>query len=188
MQTAADHGKLIWNTMVSLDGFVADRHETMDWAFGFDTGSGAVTKDLVARLGALLVGRRTMDVEDRDQPGFYGGDFSGPFFVLTRDTERPPPVVKGVTGTVVQGPIDDAVRQAHEAAEGRDVAVLGCTVAQACLEAGLLDEIVAFVAPIMLGDGVRMYEGDRQRLDIVDQTRNGEIVTLTLKPRLAPSR
>lgn len=177
------NSKLIWNTMVSLDGFVADPAETMEWAFGFDAGAGASSAAMVDRIGAMLVGRRTMDVEDRKQPGFYGGAFTGPFFVLTSDRERPAPVVKGVTGTVLHDPIGSAVQRAVEAAGGRDVAVLGRSVATACLAAGLLDEIVVFVAPILLGSGVRLYEGVERRLDLVEADREGEITTLTLVPR-----
>ena len=116
MTALADHGKLIWNTMMSLDGFVADSDEAMDWVFGFDNTAGSSVSDLVDRLGALLVGRRTMDVEDRNQPGFYGGAYTGPFFVVTRDTDRAAPVVNGVTGTVLNGPIDDAVHKARRRA------------------------------------------------------------------------
>lgn len=175
--------KLIWNTMMSLDGFVADRAESMEWAFDFDAGSAASTSRLVDRIGALIVGRRTMDVEDRNQPGFYGGAFTGPFFVLTSDRERPAPVVRGVTGSVLHDPIDGAVREAVAAAGGRDVAVLGRSVARACLAADLLDEIVVFVAPVLLGGGVRLYEGTEHRLDLVAAERDGELTTLTLAPR-----
>lgn len=183
MTALADHGKLIWNTMMSLDGFVADAEEAMDWVFGFDNTAGSSVPDLVDRLGALLVGRRTMDVEDRNQPGFYGGAYTGPFFVLTRDTDRAEPVVNGVTGTVLNGPIDDAVHKALEAAAGGDVAILGSTVARACLDANLVDEIIVYVAPILLGGGVPLYEGARRRLDLVDTRVDGEITTLTFVPR-----
>lgn len=185
MNAAGSSTKLVWNTMMSLDGFVAEPEETMAWASGFDSGSGTLSTRMVERLGALLVGRRTMDVEDRNQPGFYRGGYVGPFFVLTSDRERPAPVVKGVTGTVVHDPIEVAVEQALRAAGGRDVAVLGRTVARACLDADLLDEIVVFVAPILLGSGVRLYEGIPRRLDLTHTERDGEILTLTLKPRRA---
>lgn len=72
MGNAGTSAKLIWNTMMSLDGFVADPEETMDWAFGFGSGSNSSSARMVERLGALLIGRRTMDAEDRNQPGFYG--------------------------------------------------------------------------------------------------------------------
>lgn len=122
-------------------------------------------------------------VEERNQPGFYGGAFTGPFFVLTRDVRRKPPVVQGVTGRVLHGPIEAAVRTAQRAAAGRDVVVLGGTVARACIEADLLDEIIVFVAPVLLGDGKRLYEGLIRRLELVDTAREGEITTLTLTPR-----
>ncbi|WP_052462341.1 dihydrofolate reductase family protein [Nigerium massiliense] len=79
---------VIWHTTMSLDGFVADSDETMKWVFDLDTGGGATAKSLVPRLGALVVGRRTMAVEDEQQPGFYGGAYSGPFFVLTSNPGR----------------------------------------------------------------------------------------------------
>jgi dihydrofolate reductase len=111
----------------------------------------------VASTGALLVGRRTQDVEDRLQPGFYGGAFRGPFFVLRHDPPPEPPVVKGVTGRFLNAGVTEAVTIAKQAAGGGDVVVLGANVARQCLEAGLLDEIIVHVAPILLGDGIRFY-------------------------------
>src|SRR5918995_1554494 len=151
-------GKLLWHTMMSLDGFIAGPNDDMSWAFGLDAGSGETVDTVVASTGALLVGRRTQDVEDRLQPGFYGGAFRGPFFVLRDDPPLEPPVVKGVTGRFLDVDIDEAVAVAREAAEGRDVVVLGANVARQCLEAGLLDEIIVHVAPVLVGAGVRLFE------------------------------
>ena len=89
-------------------------------------------RDVVGSTGALLVGRRTQDVEDRLQPGFYGGAFRGPFFVLRHDPPSKPPVVKGVTGRFLDVGIDEAVGIAKEAADGGDVVVLGANVARQC--------------------------------------------------------
>jgi dihydrofolate reductase len=57
--------------------------------------------------------------------------------------------------------IDDlhaAVEQAKTAAAGRYVNVLGADVARQCLQAGLLDEVLVLVAPVLLGDGTRLFE------------------------------
>ena len=70
---------------------------------------GKTPGELAQRSGALLVGRRTQDVEDRMQPGFYGGAYRGPFFVLRHDPPAEPPVVKGVTGTFLDVGIEEAV-------------------------------------------------------------------------------
>jgi len=151
-------GKLLWHTMMSLDGFIAGPNGDMSWAFGMDAGSGETVDKVVASTGALLVGRRTQDVEDRLQPGFYGGAFRGPFFVLRHDPPPDPPVVKGVSGRFLDVDIDEAVTIAKEAAGDGDVVVLGAKIARQCLEAGLLDEIIVHVAPVLLGDGVRLFE------------------------------
>ena len=90
--------RLLWHTMMSLDGFVAGPRDAMQWVFDVDNGGGATADEVVRSIGALIVGRRTQDVEDRDQPGFYGGAYSGPFFVLRHNPPPEPPVVKGVTG------------------------------------------------------------------------------------------
>ena len=102
-------GKLLWHTEMSLDGFVAGPNDDMSWAFGTDGGSGETVDQILSSTGALLVGRRTQDVEDRLQPGFYGGAFHGPFFVLRHDPPADPPVVKGVTGRFVDVGIEEAV-------------------------------------------------------------------------------
>jgi dihydrofolate reductase len=151
-------GKLLWHTMMSLDGFVAGPNHDMSWAFGMDAGSGETVDAVVGSTGALLVGRRTQDVEDRLQPGFYGGAFRGPFFVLRHDPPPDPPVVKGVTGRFLDVGIEEAVTTAKEAAGDGDVVILGPNIARQCLENGLLDEIIVHVAPVLLGDGVRLFE------------------------------
>ncbi len=151
-------GKLLWHTMMSLDGFIAGPNDDMSWAFGLDAGSGETVDTVVASTGALLVGRRTQDVEDRLQPGFYGGAFRGPFFVLRHDPPPEPPVVKGVTGRFLDVDIEEAVTVAKEAAGEDDVVVLGANIARQCLENELLDEIIIHVAPVLVGDGVRLFE------------------------------
>jgi dihydrofolate reductase len=174
-------GKVLWHMMVSLDGFIAGPNDDMGWVFEVDGGSGKTIDEVVGSTGALLVGRRTLDVEDRLQPGFYGGAFRGPFFVLRHDPPTEPPVVKGVTGRFLDVDIDEAVRIAKEAADGGDVVVLGASVARQCLEAGLLDEIITQVAPVLVGDGVRLFErsgGEAVKLKRISSTDEGETTVL----------
>jgi dihydrofolate reductase len=55
--------------------------------------------------------------------------------------------------------------------------VLGASVARQCPEAGLLEEIVVQVAPVMLGDGVRMFdrpEGRRIKLEKTSVAESGQ--------------
>jgi len=166
---------------MSLDGFIAGPNDDMEWVFSTDGGGGGTAEEVVASIGALLVGRRTQDVEDRVQHGFYGGAFRGPFFVLRHDPPSEPPVVKGVIGEFLDVEIEEAVGIARDAAGGGSVVVLGATVARQCLEAGLLDEIIIHIAPVLLGDGVRLLAREDSlpvKLDPVSSRAEGETTVL----------
>ena len=66
----------------------------------------------------------------------------------------------GTTFTFVTGGVEAALRQAREAAGDKDVAVGGgASAIQQCLEAGLLDELQIHLVPILLGSGVRPFDG-----------------------------
>jgi dihydrofolate reductase len=174
-------GKVLWHTMMSLDGFIAGPNDDIEWVFGVDGGAGETADEVVKSAGALLVGRRTQDVEDRLQPGFYGGAFRGPFIVIRHDQPSEPPVVKGVTGRFLDVDIEDAVRIAKEAAGDGNVVVLGANVARQCLEAGLLDEIIIHVTPVLVGDGVRLFnrpDGQGVNLESISSVQEGETTVL----------
>lgn len=174
-------GKLLWHTMMSLDGFIAGPHDDMSWVFGVQTGSGETVKQVLSSTGALLVGRRTQDVEDRLQPGFYGGAYRGPFFVLRHDPPPDPPVVKDVSGRYLDMGIDKAVTVAKAAAGDDNVVVLGANIARQCLEAGLLEEIIIHIAPVLVGDGVRLFEragGEPVKLDPISSSDEGAMTVL----------
>ena len=175
-------GRVLWHIVMSLDGYIAGPGDEMRWVFEVDGGEGEKTvHDVLRTAGALLVGRRTQEIEDRDQPGFYGGAFRGPFFVLRHDPPQEPPVVKGVSGQFLDVGIADAVAVALAAADGGDVIVLGASVARQCLEAGLLDEMIVHVAPVLLGGGVRMFEragGELVKLTPLSSVKEGETTVL----------
>jgi dihydrofolate reductase len=144
-----------WHVVMSVDGFVAapddDMRGIFDVAGPSDTGD-----QMVASTGAIVMGRRTYEVEDRDRPGIYAGAWTGPFFVLTH--EVPATVPDWMTGTFVHDGVEDAVAMAKTAAGERNVGILGAGIARQCLDAGLLDEIVVQVAPVLLGEGVRLLD------------------------------
>jgi dihydrofolate reductase len=101
--------------------------------------------------------------------------------VLRHDPPSEPPVVKGVAGRFLDTDIEEAVRIARAAANGSDVVVLGANVAQQCLEAGLLDEIIVHIAPALLGDGVRFFErrdGAPVRLQPISSVVEGDTTVL----------
>ena len=86
-----------------------------------------------------------------DEPGSDDYPFSGPFFVLTHEPPDPPD--PGVT--FPSGDIGEVVATALDAAGGKNLEILGADVAGQCLRRGLVDEILVYVVPVLLGDGIR---------------------------------
>jgi dihydrofolate reductase len=161
--------KVLYGASMSLDGFIAGPGGDMSWLTDFVGRPNPTAAALVEKVGALLVGNRTFGGDDpnkgTDKEGAFGGTYHGPQFVLTH--HRPETEIPGVTFVTDLGA---GVAAAKEAAGDRYVNVLGADVARQCLEAGLLDEILMFVVPVLLGDGVRMFDhpgGTNIRLDPV---------------------
>lgn len=159
--------KVLYSATMSLDGFIAGPGGDMSWLTEHVGGTNPVADDLVGKIGALLVGARSYHGDDpnrgTDKEGALGGAWSGPVFVLTH---RPP--TAPVPGVTFVGDLDSALSAAKAAARGRHVNVIGADVAAQCLAAGLLDEILVFIAPVLLGDGVRLFYrpgGAQVRLD-----------------------
>jgi dihydrofolate reductase len=69
----------------------------------------------------------------------------------------------GTSFVFVTDGVESALEQARAAAGGKDVAVAGgASVVQQCVRAGLLDELQVHIAPVLLGDGVRLFDGGEQ--------------------------
>ncbi|MFR9777323.1 dihydrofolate reductase family protein [Micromonospora sp. MS34] len=147
--------RIIWHVTMSLDGFIAPPDDSADWMFGHGA-AGPLGGETVRRTGAILSGRRGYDLGNRPGEGprrTYGGAWSGPVFVLTH---RPAAPVDGIT--FLSGDIGEAVTRARAAAGDRDVGVFGADVARQCLRAGLLDELIVHLVPVLLGGGVRLFD------------------------------
>jgi dihydrofolate reductase len=123
------------------------------------------------------VGKR-MEADEPDS-----GDYpsSGPYFVLTHEPPDPPdPEV-----TFLSGDIGDAVATAREAAGGKNLEILGADVAGQCLRRGLVDEILVYVMPVLLGDGIRFSPPRLPRIDLepVSSTRSRDVTILRFRVR-----
>ena len=68
---------------------------------------------------------------------------------------------------------------AQAAARDKDVGIFGPTLSRQCLQAGLLDEIVIHLAPVLLGDGIRLYGGSGDRQVDLERLSLGEGQQLT---------
>jgi dihydrofolate reductase len=149
--------RLLYAVTMSLDGFIAGPGGDMSWLTRH-LGPNPEIDDLIGDIGALLVGRRTFEGDDphkgtpaEGEP--FGGGWTGPQIVLThqpRESTRPDiSFVDNLAG---------AVSAAKAAAGEMYVNILGADVARQCLAAGLVDEILVLIAPVLLGDGVRLFD------------------------------
>lgn len=134
---------------------------------GETNASSAVVREARENIGATLMGRKMFGGAPGpwgDDPwgGWWGDDppFHHPVFVLTHH-ERPPLEKQGGTSfTFVTDSIESALEQATQAAAGKDVALAGGARAiQQYLAAGLIDELLLNVVPVLLGDGERLFDG-----------------------------
>ena len=160
--------KVLVYASMSLDGYVAgpdiSRDNPMgvggeqlhDWMFGegVDPADRAVMDGLRAGAGAVVVGRRTFDLglehwEDVPYPV--------PSFVVTHETRPDLPQASG-TFAFVAG-VETAVERARAAAGERTVILMGAEVQRQALAAGVVDEVMISLVPMLLGAGARLFDG-----------------------------
>ena len=175
-------GKVVVNRSMSLDGFIAGPGHAMDWVFDFMAPD--EFSEIAAATGAMLIGRRTYEVGNRmeaDKPVSTEYPFSGPVFVLAHNPPDPPdPAV-----TFLTGDIGEAVATARSAAGGKNLEILGADVASQRLRRGLVDELLVYVLPVLLGDGIRFSPPGLARIDLepVSSTRSGAVTILRFRVR-----
>src|SRR5262245_45436530 len=140
-------GKVIWHTTMSLDGFIAGPDDSMDWVFAEGLGPTEAGSAIIHTTGAVLAGRRWYDLSlKRENWEPYGGAWHGPIMVLTHEPPSDQATTAGGLPVIFyQGEVWDAVAAALEAAKGKDVVIFGATIGRACIEAGLIDEILVHV-------------------------------------------
>src|SRR5215210_6020444 len=174
-------GKVATGLSMSLDGFIAGPNDGPEqplgeggerlfaWYSAGDTDYGLPGTEMVFRvspqsaellreahskMGAFVTGRRTFDIT-----GGWGGNppLGVPTFVVSHSVS-PEWVYEGSPFTFVTDGVESAVAQARAVAGEKDVAVGAASIAQQCMRAGLLDEIHVDLVPVLLGDGVRLFE------------------------------
>lgn len=156
-------GKTVLYLGISFDGCVAGPHDETDWMdpyadveYGFD--------DFLETIGAIIMGRRSYDV-GIEKGWFRDFDYRSPIVVVSR--EVPATVSSDADFTFVTEGIEAAHGRAKEIAGDKDVYVFGgANLAAQYLQAGRIDEMTVGVVPIVLGDGIRLFEGVDRRLEL----------------------
>ncbi|MCD2440773.1 dihydrofolate reductase family protein [Agromyces sp. SYSU K20354] len=163
--------KVIAAISMSLDGFITGPNVTREhqlgdggdvlhrWLETPDPRDIALLEGMAGGVGAVLMGRRSYDLAEGDGGwGDAGPVGPAPCFVLTHEAPAPETVRAPGVFTFVTDGIRSAVRRASTAAGTKVVAVHGGSAAQQCLAAGLMDELQIHLAPVLLGEGTRLFE------------------------------
>jgi len=131
--------------------------ERLGYAGGERSVNSEIVEETFAAAGAYVMGRRMFD--GGEIPWGEVPPFRAPVFVVTH-REREIVCRGGTSFTFVTDGIERAVALARDAAGGKDVAVAGGgTLLRQVLAAGLLDELELHIGPVLLGDGMRLFDG-----------------------------
>lgn len=196
---------------MSLDGFVAGPGagpgnplgdggtRIHEWVFGVESwrerqsiGGGRTNRDddvvraNFERTGAYVMGRSMFAEGEAGWPD--PPPFRAPVFVLTHTPRTPWHRQGGTTFTFVTEGVDAALKRAREAAGGKDVQISGgADTVRQFLDAGLLDELQIHLAPVLLGAGVRLFEGSPPASVLVPTEAVGSPQVTHLTYRVVPA-
>jgi dihydrofolate reductase len=159
-------------TATSLDGFIADEHDSLAWLFKQEQDEDGPMNyaDFFKGIGAIAMGATTYQwVLDHNARSGEKWAYDLPAWVFThRDFDQPDADVR-----FVQGDVATVHAEMTAAAGGKDLWVVGGgDLAAQFAEAGLLDEVIAAIAPVTLGAGRPLFPR-RFDLRLAELARNG---------------
>lgn len=170
--------RLIYSAIASLDGYVADRDGSFDWAAP-DEAVHRFVNDLERPVGTYLYGRRmyeTMAVWETLATGADESPAVRDYAAIWRAADK---VVYSRTlgaassaRTRIERTFEPAAVRALKAQAARDISVGGSALAGQALAAGLVDECHLLLSPIVVGGGLpALPDGVRLELELLDQRR-----------------
>lgn len=167
--------RLTYYTATTLDGFIADPSDSLDWLLRQPNDEdGALAYDeFIADVGAIVMGSTTYTWVLDHEDGAWS--YSMPAWVMT-SRDLPLPRTEGADVRFASGDVRPVYQAMAEAAGGKDLWVVGGgELAGAFADAGLLDEVVVYVAPVVLGAGSPLLPR-RLDLELVETARNQAFV------------
>jgi dihydrofolate reductase len=163
--------RTVYYTATTLDGFVADPGETLDWLLTRENDPHGPLgyEPFLAGVGALVMGGRTYRWVREHEPDSW--PYAQPSWVFTSRASEPPP---GADVRFRSGDVTAEHPAILAAAGGKDVWMVGGgNLAAQFADRGLLDEVVVSIAPVTLGAGFPLLPGHVE-LRPLEVTANGE--------------
>jgi len=132
--------------------------EQLELGEGGETGKdNDILNQVISRTGASIMGKRMF--EEGETNWSENAPFHTPVYVVTKHPREPWVRKGGTTFYFVNDGIESALEKARKSAGNRDIRISGgANVIQQYLNAGLVDEFTIHYAPIMLGDGIRLFD------------------------------
>ena len=183
----------------SFDRWMAQWMQLQGWVFkqrffrenlkigkgGAEGRDNTILEETFHRTGASIMGKRMFDHGEIAWPD--EAPFHTPVYVLTNEVREPWERPGGTTFHFVNDGIENALKQAHDAAGNRDVRIAGggATILQ-YLNAGLVDEFSIALAPVFFGTGIKLFDGvdaPRIALEPVRAEQSSPVTHLTYAVR-----
>jgi dihydrofolate reductase len=177
----------VYYTATSLNGFIADEANSLDWLFEVGEPDPSVFTGFVGTVGLQVMGSTTYEwllAHERllDEPEKWAGFFGTmPTKVFS---SRTLPVPRGADVEVLAGSVQQHAALLREAAAGKDVWVVGGgDLAGQFLDAGLLDRIDLTLAPVFLAGGAPLLPrfASSARVRLVSAEPAGRFARLVLE-------
>jgi dihydrofolate reductase len=163
--------RIIYAYNISLDGYVEEADGSFDWTEP-DEEIHRYFNDLTASIGTEINGRRMWEIMSPFWPT-ADQDMSLPQHIrdYSASWKQSEKIVVSTTLDHVEGARlikDNVVEEVRKLKEGngRPIGVGGATLAQTLLEAGLIDEFICMVHPVVVGSGKPMFMGIGARLNL----------------------
>lgn len=151
----------------SIDGFIATTKDDLGWLLEFDGFEGGKEsyETFMAGVGCIVMGGETFTWLMEHEPGKWPYPAT-PCYVFTRHEHATPP---GADITFIRGAVHEFLQDFTDAAGAKNVWVVGGgNLAAQFAAAGLLDEMILSVIPVVLGDGKHLLpvEGPTPALEL----------------------
>jgi dihydrofolate reductase len=180
--------KTQYYTATSIDGFIADPDNSLEWLFEVDSEPDRFPT-FFAKVGAFAMGATTYEwilgheklLDEPEKWTEWYGDTPGWVF-----THRDLPPIPGANITFVSGDVRPVHQAMVAAAKGRNVWLVGGgELVGTFADHGLLDELVLAIAPVTLGAGAPLLPRRllSSRLSLEDVERLGSFVQVTYRLR-----
>jgi dihydrofolate reductase len=159
-------------TATTLDGYIADDHDKLDWLFVQDQDEqGPLNYDeFIKDIGSMVMGATTYQwLLDHLAETGESWPYAMPTWVVTH---RELPGIDGADVRFAQGDVGPLHDELVRAADGKDVWVVGGgDLAGQFAEAGRLDQLICYIAPVTLGAGRPLFPR-RWDLELVEVHQN----------------